>query len=286
MITAYIAVFEDGKQIDTMYPGEVGLPQARERGRDDRGRHPAHARRGSLSSCCAPDDRLGTQTDQPADRRQPAGQLDLARLRHAGARHRHRAAAGADVLVRARRSCRSRRRPRRDDRAGAVADRSLLGGGPTPVRPDAGGCTSPIRTSRSSPCAQPTSRRSCSTRSSASAAPAAHELASAASAPAARRTRCAASSRALIDQGKNARRDHPALHHAVRQPGDARRAARQGLQPPGLARSLPARRRRRGRRRLRRPRVVAPARRNGGRSRAPADPALDERLDDELRNLD
>ena len=35
----------------------------------------------------------------PADRHQPAGQLDLARLRRPGVRHRHRAAAGAGVRL-------------------------------------------------------------------------------------------------------------------------------------------------------------------------------------------
>ena len=47
-----------------------------------------------------------------------------------------------------------------------------------------------------------------------------------------------------------------------------------------------ARRRRRRLRRLRRHPLVPPAGWNGGGSRAPVDPDIEERLDDELRNLD
>ena len=43
-------------------------------------------------------------------------------------------------------------------------------------------------------------------------------------------------------QKQVARRDHPVVRHEVRRPGDARRADRQGLQPPGLAVPVPGRR--------------------------------------------
>ena len=56
---------------------------------------------------------LGEQIGQRRDARQRAGQLDLDRLRPAGARHRHRAAARARVRLRRRRASASRPPPRR-----------------------------------------------------------------------------------------------------------------------------------------------------------------------------
>ena len=68
-----------------------------------------------------------------------------------------------------------------------------------------------------------------------------------------------------IDQGKIARGDHPGVHHDARQPGNARRAARRGIQPPRLALSVPRRRDRRHRHRADREEVDAPG---GPRGRA------------------
>ena len=100
MVTAYMAVFEDGKQIDTMYPAQVVLPQARA-GADHRGGDPAHARRGPLHRAAG--------AIRPAARRRRALQIVVNPLVNwiwlgfgvHGVRHRHRAAAGARLLVRA-----------------------------------------------------------------------------------------------------------------------------------------------------------------------------------------
>ena len=122
MITAYIAVLR-GRQADRHdVSGAVVVPEARERGADDRGGDPPLARRRTCTSCCRRDTDFGTQTITPADRRQPAGGLDLVRLRRHGVRHRHRAAAGARATRSRWRSCRPTRPRRRGAaRAGAAA---------------------------------------------------------------------------------------------------------------------------------------------------------------------
>ena len=60
MVTAYLAVFEDGKQIDTLYPAQVVLPEARA-GADDRGRDPPDVRRGPLRRAGVRPTKLATQ---------------------------------------------------------------------------------------------------------------------------------------------------------------------------------------------------------------------------------
>ena len=101
--------------------GEVVLPQARERP-DHRGRDPPRPGRGPLHR--ARRLRRRAAVGDAARRRQPARQLDLARLRRAGVRDDHRAAAGEGVRggagprargrghVGAGRSCCSSRAPR------------------------------------------------------------------------------------------------------------------------------------------------------------------------------
>ena len=261
MITAYIAVFEDGKQIDTLYPAkwffrkhenETRRPRSRSGARFAEDLYIVLARRRSTSA---------TQTATPADRRQPAGQLDLARLRHAGVRHRHRAAAGAGLLVRAREAA--------GRSGGATTALSLL---------LACWCSAARRCRRSRGCRRrrrtsehrrrrttraTSSRSSCSTRSSAPAAPAATRRSpSAARTRARRRTRCAASSRRSSIEGKIARRDHPAR-------SSTKYGSQEMLGAPidkgfnRLAWLFPylRRRRRRGRGRLRGRALVAQARR-------------------------
>ena len=94
MITAYMAVFVDGKQIDTMYPAQVGLPQARSRSRRPKSRSAGrsaedlYAVLGWL--------RLGDADGDAADASSIrwSNWIWLGFGDH-GARHRHRAAAGA-----------------------------------------------------------------------------------------------------------------------------------------------------------------------------------------------
>jgi c-type cytochrome biogenesis protein CcmF len=80
--------------------GEVVLPQARA-GTDDGSRHPAHARRGLVRRHGGAARGEGS-VGQPRDLHQPAGQLDLDWVRRHRARHRHRAVARARLLVRRR----------------------------------------------------------------------------------------------------------------------------------------------------------------------------------------
>ena len=104
MTTAYIAVLEGGKQIDLPLSGTVGLPSAR--GFADHGsRHPARLLAGPLPRAAGHRSRHdGGPDGNPADRRQPARELDLAWLRRHRVRHGHRPAARARLLV-----CRRRR---------------------------------------------------------------------------------------------------------------------------------------------------------------------------------
>ena len=90
--------------------GEVVLRQART-GADDRGRDPPRRRRGPLHR--ARRLRAGRAERDLRRDRQSAGQLDLARLRHHGARHRPRAAAGDARSRSPRPRCRRAPRPRR-----------------------------------------------------------------------------------------------------------------------------------------------------------------------------
>ena len=101
MVTAYITVFEDGKQIDTMYPAQVVLPQARA-GADDRGRDPPDASREDLYIVLAfePSD-LATQTASLQIVVNPLVNWIWFGFGVMALRHRHRAAAGAHLLLRA-----------------------------------------------------------------------------------------------------------------------------------------------------------------------------------------
>ena len=98
MVTAYLAVFADGKQIDTLYPAkwffrkheqepttEVAIRRTLA---EDLVRHARRLRSGDTGR-------------EPGDPRQSAGQLGVDGFRHPGVRHRHRAAARAHVLLRA-----------------------------------------------------------------------------------------------------------------------------------------------------------------------------------------
>ena len=94
-----IAVFRDGKQIDTMYPGRSIFRKHE----DEEARTDVAIRRSiaeDLYLVLAAGLRPRHADDQPAGGGESAGQLDLARLRRAGVRHRHRAAARAGVFVR------------------------------------------------------------------------------------------------------------------------------------------------------------------------------------------
>ncbi len=164
--TAYLSRFP-GRQADRhAVSGEVGVPQPRERA-DDRGGDPAHVRRGSVHRAGVPAERPGDADGDAADHGQPAGQLDLARVRHHGARHRHRAAAGARLLVRAREA--AGRDAGVDDGADAAARGAALRRHAA-VGPEGDGRARPIRTSRRRTTRATSSRRRCSTRSSAPAA--------------------------------------------------------------------------------------------------------------------
>ena len=104
----------------------------------------------------APDIDFGDADHQPADGREPAGQLDLVRVRRAGVRHRHRAAARSAPIRSRSRSCRSKRPPRGATTALSCSrschSRCSVG---APFCPDCQGrTTSTIRTSRSSTLAQ------------------------------------------------------------------------------------------------------------------------------------
>ena len=90
MITAHLTVFEDGAEIGKMYPAKWFFRKREEepttevaiRRGDRRGR--LHRAAGLRSE---------GPVGEPARRRQPAGELDLAGIRRHGARHGHRAAA-------------------------------------------------------------------------------------------------------------------------------------------------------------------------------------------------
>ncbi len=84
---------------------------------------------------------------------------------------------------------------------------------------------------------------------------------------------------------QGSRPDRQRVRRRVR-PGHPDGADRQGLQPARLVVPVPGRRERRGRARLRRDPLVATPADQTDEAPPAADPALDERLDDELRNLD
>ena len=94
MITARLVGHPERRDAGRDVAGEVVLPQARERP-DHRGRHPPRPGRGPLHR--ARRLRRRTAVGYAARRRQPARQLDLVRLRRAGVRDHHRAAAGEGV---------------------------------------------------------------------------------------------------------------------------------------------------------------------------------------------
>ena len=208
MITAHIDRVR-GRQADRHdVSGEVVLPQARGRA-DDRGRDPPRASP-KISTSCSPAFDLQDADGQPADRREPAGQLDLARVRRAGARHRHRAAARARVLVRAREA--ARRGGRRRPRLLLVLVLLLPAVAHAQHVENAADCAGDRRAPRSS--------RSCSTRSVCICGTCGHKPLSASARAAMPRkmrdeTRDSSSTRA------RPRGDHRLLHREVRQPGDA-----------------------------------------------------------------
>ena len=174
----------------------------------------------------------GTQTAQPADRRQPARQLDLARVRRPGARHRHRAAAGAAYLVRARASC--RRRGGRDD-GGAAVPGAVCSSPSTGVgaawRRRREIADRRLRAHAAREAAAARDRLHCA------AAAATSTIAECGSDTCATSHKMRSELAALVDQGKTHDEIIQAFVATVRQPGDARRADRRGLQPPGVARS-------------------------------------------------
>ena len=89
--------------------------------------------------------------------------------------------------------------------------------------------------------------------------------------------------------GQDTRRSHPVLHHQVRQPGRAGVADRQGLQSPGLGCCPMAWRWRRRACWATAPIGCRAARRRwlpAGPPMAVSDPDLQDKLEDELRNLD
>ena len=88
------SVFEDGKQIDTLYPAKWFF-----RKHEDEPTTEVAIRRRPARICtsCSAEFDVGDADGDAAGRRQPARQLDLVRLRRPGVRHRHRAAAGARV---------------------------------------------------------------------------------------------------------------------------------------------------------------------------------------------
>ena len=210
------------------------------RGADDRGRHPPRRSPRTSTSCWRPSEARHAD-GEPADRRQPARELDLVRLRRHGARHRHRAAAGADATRSRWRSCRRRRRRRRRPCCSCCCSAA------TPLSAQQRRQASPA--SRRRRCSRNAAREAdAAARSSARAAPAAQHRRVPQRCRAALADQMRGELAALIDEGKNARRrSSQCVHREVRQPGDARRADRQGLQPPRLAVPVPARRDRRGR---------------------------------------
>ena len=226
--------------------------------------------------------RLRHADHQPAGGGEPAGQLDLARVRRAGVRHRPRAAPGAR-RIRSRSSKLPLEAARRDDRAEHFASLLACSARHRAFRPDCQGHVE--RSERRGHLPRATrSRRSSATRWGASAAPA--RTSRSASARAATRRRCARAARASRS-GKEPRRDHRALHplyggqHFLMAPLDRGFNRLAWIVPYALAGH------RRNPRRLRRHARVPPAGRNGGGSEArPWIPLIEERLDDELRNLD
>ena len=274
-------MFEDGKEIDTLYPAQVVLPQARG-GADDRGRDPPRARPRTSTSCCGGFDladadgrrceivvnplvnwiwfgfgvlAIGTGIALLPER---TFAFALAKLPAEAATTTATLLLSLLLVARRRRARRSADEPatRHADvvlranaarEAAAARDRLHL---------------RRLRPQHASPSA---ARMPCATS---------HEM----------RGELAA----LIDQGKIARRDHPGAssRSTAARRCSARRSTRASTASPGCSRTCVgatgavARRLRR---------------RCGGRASrddaaaeraAPTDPALDERLDDELRNLD
>ena len=123
-VTAYLPVFVNGKQVDTLYPAKWYFRKHEQEPTTEVAIRRTLAE--DLYIVMAAPPRSSEQIGQPGDLHQPAGQLDLDRVRRHRARHRHRAAARARVLVRRRASCRSR--PRRRRRVALMLAFMLLGG--------------------------------------------------------------------------------------------------------------------------------------------------------------
>ena len=117
MTTAYIVGVRERQADRRAYPARWVFRQ-HENEPTDRSGHPPHARP-KISTSCSARFELGDQTATLEMHRQPARQLDLARLRRHGVRHRHRAAAGARHSRSRWPSC--RRKPRRRRRWSLLA---------------------------------------------------------------------------------------------------------------------------------------------------------------------
>ena len=264
-----------------MYPAQVVLPQARG-GADDRGRDPPRARARTSTSCSPAFDAAGRRRRSLHDHRQPAGQLDLVRLRRSW-----RSAPASRCCP----SARSRSPSAKLPAEAAATTTAAAARAAAARRPRAARSTS--QTARR-PCRVVAARRRSSSELQ-------HEIicmcGTCGRAAAVRRVPRAARPHemrdelaALVDEGQDARRRSSQYFVAeVRQPGAAGRADRQGLQPPRVA--VPVRRsasRRRARSASSRCAGRA-ARQRATRPQPPADAddaRARARLDDELRDLD
>ena len=117
MVTASVTVFENGKEVNRLHPAKWFFHK-----------HEAEPPTTEVAMRRMPGEDLyivlanfdlASQTAQPADRHQSAGELDLARVRRAGVRDRHHASARTDVFIRAREAAGRRGDDRRRTAAGA-----------------------------------------------------------------------------------------------------------------------------------------------------------------------
>ncbi len=219
MITGHLTVFRDGKEIDKAYPGKwlyrghEQEPMSQVAIRRSVGRGPLHRHAGV---------RAAGPVGHAAGRDQPAGRLDLGRLRNPRARYDARAAARAGVRV------------RRLSRGRLGADRHAPAGGPADG-------SAALRAARRGPAVQ-----AGGTEVRAGEGPLqVHHLH-------VRHLRPPAGGRVHLRlRGRDARGDrepgedgpHPrpgaaVLHQEVREPGAARNAGGQGFQPPRLVPAL------------------------------------------------
>ncbi len=214
MITGVHGGVREGQADRHDVSGEVVLPQART-GADDRGGDPALAGRGPVHRAAGATT-CRTRAHSCRSSINPLVDWIWFGLRRAGARHGHRAAAGAHVRVRAVEAARGgdgrrRRRWRCCWRCSCAAPAAVTRSTSrarrrVPVVP-----RSPLEKQLQTEiiCMCGTCGRQrldeCHVRH--------------------RGATCARSSPALVEVGEDARRDHPVLHHEVRQRGAAGRAA-------------------------------------------------------------